>query len=104
MLVAVAASLSISTMGVCWNGLRAYASFCSASICLSYSAHIERISSSFSSLLTGRGGGVFSFDCLGGNGGGGGLDEFGAKTGSARLVDIFVVQFLMRLGGIGGGL
>ena len=49
--------------------LRLSATLCSSSICLSYSAHMFSISSSFSSLLRGRGGGV-SAACLGGRGGG----------------------------------
>ena len=53
---------------------------CSSSICFSYSAHIFNISSSFSSLLAGRGGGV-SATCLGGRGGGA---PVGVPTGVVR--------------------
>ena len=68
------------------------ASRCSVSICLSYSAHMLRISSSCSSLLWGRGGGspTTSPPALGGKGGGGGDPR--SCTG------------VVRTGGGGGGL
>ena len=60
---------------------------CSLSICFSYSSHSCRISSSFSSLLAGRGGKSPFPPFFGGNGGG-----------------VWVVTGVVRMGGKGFGL